>query len=152
EDEMAQESEVVRAWSHFLGAHALALHAIERALKAAGRPPFAWYDVLLELERAGGQLRIGELRTRLAVEPYTPTRLLDRLEGEGLLKRERATADGRGAFAVITSKGAALRKEMWTHYRRAIESVFGDALSPREAEAMTASLKKVIAHLRDRQN
>jgi len=64
------------------------------------------------------------------------------------LKRERAPGDGRGAFAVLSKKGAALRKEMWTHYRRAIEEIFGEALSAREADAMTVSLKKVIAHLR----
>jgi DNA-binding MarR family transcriptional regulator len=146
---MAQDSEAVRAWSHFLGAHALALRAIERQLRAAGQPPFGWYDMLLEIERAGGRIRIGELGTRLVVEPYNVTRLLDRLEDEGLLKRERAPGDRRGAFAVITAKGVSLRKEMWMHYRRAIDAVFGAALSNRDAEALTASLKKVIAHLRE---
>src|ERR1700737_382078 len=85
----------IRAWSHFLGANALALRAIEERLKAANQPPFAWYDVLLELDRAGGRLRIGELGLRLVVEPYNVTRLLDRLESEGLLKREQAYGDGR---------------------------------------------------------
>lgn len=139
-----------RAWSHFLGAHALALRAVEGRLRAAGQPPFAWYDVLLELERAGGRLRLGELAEKLVVEPYNVTRLLDRLERTGLLRRERTSGDGRGAFAVITGKGEKLRKEMWTHYRRAIEEIFGEALSAREADALTRSLKKVIAHLRER--
>ena len=139
---------VVRAWSHFLGAQALAIQAVEERLKAAGQPPFGWYDVLLELERAGGRMRIGELGERLVVEPYNVTRLLDRLEDEGLLRRERAPGDGRGAFAALTKKGAALRKEMWTHYRRAILEIFGEALSDREAEAMTVALKKIITHLR----
>src|ERR1700730_18663567 len=140
---------VIRAWSHLLGTHALALRAIEERLTTAGQPPFAWYDVLLELERAGGRLRIGELGERLVVEPYNVTRLLDRLESEGLLKRERAPGDGRGAVAVLSEKGAALRKKMWTHYRRAILEVFGEALSNRDAETMTAAFKKVITHLRD---
>src|ERR1700730_4953925 len=139
---------VIRAWSHLLGTHALALRTIEEKLKTAGQPPFAWYDVLLELDRADGRLRIGELGERLVVEPYNVTRLLDRLESEGLLKRERAPGDGRGAFAVLSEKGAALRKKMCTHYRRAILEVFGEALSNRDAEMMTATLKKVIAHLR----
>ena len=145
---MDREEPAIRAWSHFLGAHALALAAIEAKLKAAGEPPFAWYDLLLELERAGGRLRIGELGERLVVEPYNVTRLLDRLEREGLLTRRRAPGDGRGAFAVLSEKGAVLRKRMWPHYRRAILEVFGEALSRREAEAMIAALKKVIAHLR----
>jgi len=140
----------VNAWSHFLGAHALALRAIEERLKTAGQPPFGWYDMLLELERAGGRLRIGELAERLVVEPYNITRLLDRLEAEGLLKRERATGDRRGAFAVLTEKGAALRKQMWAHYRRAILDIFGASLSNRDADAMTRVFRKLIADLREK--
>src|SRR5512140_3423470 len=87
---------VVRAWSHLLGAQALAVRAIQKRLTAAGQPVLAWYDVLLELERAGGELRVGELGERLVIEPHNDTRLLDRLEAKGLLKRRRAAEDQRG--------------------------------------------------------
>ncbi len=148
---MEQERDpAIRAWSHFLGAHALALRAIEARLAAGGQPPFAWYDVLWELQRAGGRLRVGELGERLVVEPHNVTRLIDRLEAEGLLKRQRVAEDRRGVFAVLTEKGAALRKQMWTHYRGAILDVFGAALSAREADALTGTLKKIIGHLRQR--
>jgi DNA-binding MarR family transcriptional regulator len=138
----------VQAWSHLLGAHALALRAVEARLKAAGLPPLSWYDVLLEIERAGGRIRVGELAERVVVEPYNMTRLLDRLETAGLLRREKAAGDKRGAIAVLTDRGAALRQRMWPHYRRAIVETFAAALSEREAAAMTRTLKKVIAHLR----
>jgi len=141
----------IRAWSHFLGAHALALKAVEQRLKDTGQPPFAWYDVLLELYRAGGRLRIGELGARVVIEPYNMTRLLDRLEAEKLLKREKAEGDRRGAEAVLTDKGAELRRKMWPHYRQAIEDVFASALSEKEADAMIRMLKKVIGRLRDNQ-
>ena len=138
----------LRAWSHFLGAHALAVRKIEERLKAAGQPSIGWYDVLLELERAGGRLRIGELAESLVVEPYNMTRLLDRLEGAGLLGRERAPGDRRGAFAVITAEGTALRRRMWPHYQRAIIEAFA-LLSEADAEALVRIMKKVIAHLHD---
>jgi DNA-binding MarR family transcriptional regulator len=137
-----------RSWSHLLGAHALAVRAIEERLTAAGQPPLSWYDVLLELARAGGRLRVGELGERLVVEPHNITRLLDRLEAAGLLKRQRAPKDRRGVFAVLTEKGAALRKQMWLHYRSAILEVLGSAVSKHEAETLTTTLKKIIAHLR----
>jgi DNA-binding MarR family transcriptional regulator len=144
-----QEREpAIRAWSHLLGAHALALRAIERRLDANGQPPLAWYDVLLALWRAGGRLRIGELGERLVVEPHNVTRLLDRLETEGLLKRQRVKEDRRGVVAELTEKGAALRKQMWVSYRSAILEVFGVAVSTRDAETLTAILKKIVAHLR----
>ena len=146
---MERESDaVVRAWSHLLGAQALALRAIETRLAAAGQPPLAWYDVLLELERAGGELRVGELGERLVIEPHNVTRLVDRLEAKGLLKRRRAAEDQRGVWAVLTRKGAALRAEMWTHYRAAIHATVGATLSPSEAEALTSILKGMIRRLR----
>ena len=87
---MEQERDpAIRSWSHLLGAHALAVRAIEERLTAAGQPPLSWYDVLLELARAGGRLRVGELGERLVVEPHNITRLLDRLEAAGLLKGDR---------------------------------------------------------------
>lgn len=138
---------VLKAWSDFLGAHARALRRIEERLKAAGTPPLEWYDVLLELDRAGGRLKIGELAERVVIASYNMTRLLDRLEGEGLLSRERSSTDRRSTDAVLTGKGAALRRAMWPVYERAILETFAP-LSERDAEAMTRILSRVIAHLR----
>lgn len=135
------------AWSNFLGAHALALREVAELLKAAGAPPLEWYDVMLELDRAGGRLRIGELAERVVIAPYNMTRLLDRLEAEGLLRRERSASDRRSAFAVLTAKGSELRRKTWPVYERAILKVFAP-LSEREAEAMTRSLSRVIGQIR----
>ncbi len=146
---MREDDPGLRAWSHFLGAHALALRAVEARLKAAGQPPLAWYDVLLELERADGRLRIGELGDRLVVEPYNMTRLVDRLEKEKLLRREPAEDDARVAVVTITDKGKELRRSIWPHYRRAIREVFADAITDADADAMVRAMKKVIAHLRE---
>ena len=145
---MREDDPGPRAWSHFLGAHALALQAVEARLKAAGQPPLAWYDVLLELDRAGGRLRIGELGERLVVAPYNMTRLVDRLEKEKLLKRARVEGDGRGASVALTDKGADVRREMWPHYRKAIREMFVDAIDEADAENVVRAMKKVIARLR----
>ena len=145
---MREDDPGLRAWSHFLGAHALALRAVEARLKAAGQAPLAWYDVLLELDRAGGRLRIGELGERLVVAPYNMTRLVDRLEKEKLLKRARVEGDGRGASVALTDKGADVRREMWPHYRKAIREMFVDAIDEADAENVVRAMKKVIARLR----
>jgi len=145
---MADASSGQRAWSHFLGAHALAIRAVEARLKAAEMPPLGWYDVLLELERAGGTLRIGELGDRLVIEPYNMTRLADRLLKQGLITRERAVNDRRGAVVTLTAEGAATRSRMWPHYRDAIEDTFSAALEAADTEAITRAMKKVIAGLR----
>src|SRR5688572_113224 len=138
----------IRAWSHFLGVQAMALRAIEERLKAAGQPPMAWCDVLLELERAGGRLRQGELAAALVVERYNVTRLLDRMQAAGLVQREQATSDRRGTMAVLTEAGRAQRQASWPHYRSAVVEVFAGALPAAEAEALTGTLKKLVTHLR----
>jgi DNA-binding MarR family transcriptional regulator len=137
----------LKAWSGFLAAHALALRGIEERLKAAGSPPLDWYDVLLELDRAGGRLRIGDLAARVVIAPYNMTRLLDRLEKEGLLCRERAVEDRRGAFAVLTEKGRALRRSAWPAYERAIREVMAP-LTEAEAESLARLMAKLILPLR----
>ena len=96
----------------------------------------------------GGEMRIGELGERLVIEPHNVTRLVDRLEAKGLLKRRRAADDQRGVWVVLTRKGAALRAQMWQHYRDAIRRTFDAAPSPEAAETLTAILKRIITHLR----
>ena len=81
-------------------------------------------------------------------EPYNMTRLLDRLERAGLLRRERAPGDRRGAMAVLTDAGRTTRRRMWPLYERAILEVFSP-LSDRDAESLIGIMKKVIEHLRD---
>ena len=53
---------VVRAWARLVRAQQQALTAVEADLKAAGYPPLAWYDVLLELTREkDGRLRPADI-------------------------------------------------------------------------------------------
>src|SRR6266576_1266875 len=83
---------VVRAWARLIKAQRQALAAIEQALSAAKLPSLAWYDVLLELERAGGSLRPFELERAMLLAQYNLSRLIDRLEKAGYVER-RACAD-----------------------------------------------------------
>lgn len=138
----------LQAWSQLLGAHALLLRRVEEHLKQCKMPPLAWYDVLWELERAGGALRIGELAERLVIERYNMTRLLDRLEKAGLLIRRPDTADRRGFIAEITLEGKDQRARMWPHYRKAVEAAFGDTLPSEDARQLTDILRRIGARLR----
>ena len=143
---MREPNGKARTWSHWLGAHALALRAIDGRLRAAGQGPLAWYDALLELERAGGRLRVGALGERLVIEPYNATRLVDRLTAKGLVRRSKDPDDGRVAVAVLTDKGAAFRAAMWPHYSKAIDAVLS-SLDERDDEAIVRAMKKLIADL-----
>src|SRR3954447_2919928 len=96
---------VVNAWARLIRAREIVVGAVERDLKAAGLPPLAWYDVLLELSRTpAGRLRPFEIEKEILLAQYNLSRLLDRLEKEGLIAREPCDDDGRGQWVVVTEK------------------------------------------------
>lgn len=120
------------------------LTAIENDLRSAGQPPLGWYDVLWELDRADdGRLRPYEIEERTLLAQYNLSRLIDRLEKEGLVNRETFDQDGRGRWVVITEKGRAVRAEMWHIYGRSIQAHFGEKLDEREATALAALLARL---------
>lgn len=94
---------------------------VEEALKHAGLPELSWYTVLWELERAGKPLRPKDLAIPLFIPPYQLSRLVDRMEAEGLVKRIQCKEDKRGHMLAPTAKGFTLRKEMWAVYAPAME-------------------------------
>ena len=98
-----------RAWIGFVKSQQSVLDKVDKDFKASGFPPLSWYDLLLELEKAkGGRLRQKELGELILLSKYNVSRLLDRLEKQGLIKREPCEEDTRGVFAVITPKGKKL--------------------------------------------
>jgi DNA-binding MarR family transcriptional regulator len=136
---------VVLAWARLIKAERLALARIEAALKHAGLPPLAWYDVLLELERAGETgLRPFELERALLLAQYNLSRLLDRIEREGLIERAPCPEDGRGHVLRLSARGRAMRNAMWPIYAQAIEAALGSRLDKTEAEMLSALLGRII--------
>lgn len=136
---------VVLAWGRLVRAQQTVIAAVERDLKAAGHPPLAWYDVLLELKRAGPPgLRPLELEARLLIAQHNISRLLDRLERAGLLAREACENDGRGQVVKPTADGLSLLKRMWPTYARAIQRHVGEKLSADDAHALAQLLGALV--------
>ncbi len=143
------ESSKGSAWVLFLTAHAVLVEQIEVRLADAGLPSLAWYDVLWALERAGDRrLRMRELADMTVISRSNLTRLVDRLEAAGLVERERAEEDRRGAFAVITAQGRAMRKKMWPVYAAAICELFENHITEREAAQMGETLRRLLDAVR----
>jgi DNA-binding MarR family transcriptional regulator len=127
----------VRAWASLTRAQQRAQGEIESALKAAGLPPLAWYDVLLETERAGKDgLRPFELERAMLLAQYNLSRLIDRMAAAGLVERRPCDDDGRGHMVAVTDAGRALRRRMWPVYARAIEQAVGRHLSAQQARTL----------------
>jgi len=142
---------VIRVWARLMRAQQLALASVERELKRAGLPPLVWYDVLLELERAGPEgLRPFELERAMLLAQYNLSRLVDRIERAGFVERRACADDGRGQLVAITERGKAIRRKMWPIYAEAIEATVGKRLSAGQAESLDGLLGLLIeGHRRD---
>ena len=136
---------MIKAWARLLRARDALMAAVERDLKAAGLPPLAWYDVLLELSRAAhGRLRPLDIEKETLLAQYNLSRLLDRLEKDGLVRREPCADDARGQWVVITEKGRAAQARTWKVYARSVQQHVGEKLDEKAAVALAALLGRLI--------
>jgi DNA-binding MarR family transcriptional regulator len=131
------------AWRALLNAHASVVGRIDEALANAGLPPLSWYDVLWAVRRAPGkQVRMAELADGLTLSRGGITKLVDRLESAGFLRRERAKDDGRGFYAALTDAGEEMLRRMWPVYARILRETWVDTLSDEEAAVISAGLAR----------
>lgn len=141
---MSSENPAISAWASLVRAHRVAHGLVESRLKAAGLPPLAWYDALLEVERAGEKpLRPFELEDAMLLPQSNVSRLIDRIEEAGYLEKRICPIDGRGVFLWITATGKAIRRKMWPVYAAAIEEAVGHKLGKREAVKAAEILRKL---------
>jgi DNA-binding MarR family transcriptional regulator len=117
----------VAVWRAFLRAHAQLLRTMEGDLGAAGEIPLVTYDVLVQLSEAPDhRLRMTELADRVLLSRSGLTRLVDRLERDGLVERVPCPDDARGTHAAITELGMdRLRSASHVHLRGVAEQFIG---------------------------
>jgi DNA-binding MarR family transcriptional regulator len=133
------------AWRTILKAHATIINRIDHDLAAAKLPPLSTYDVLIELyEAPEHRLRMHELAERVVLSRSGLTRLVDRLEAEGLLMRDRSGTDRRGAYAVITEQGIAALRRMWPVYAGGIAKYFAQWLTVDEAQLLEEAMGRAL--------
>jgi DNA-binding MarR family transcriptional regulator len=98
----------IGVWRTFLRAHAATMRELERELLTEVGMPIGWYDVLLQLAEAPERrLRMADLADRVLLSRSGLTRLIDRLQAEGLVRREPSPDDARGTYTVLTHEGMA---------------------------------------------
>src|SRR5215210_1290323 len=94
------------AWRGMLRAHSELVKALDAELAREHDLPLSSYEVLLFLnDSPNGRMRMSELADSVLLSRSGLTRLVDRRERDGLLRRERCESDARGLFAEITPEG-----------------------------------------------
>ena len=139
------DSARLACWRAFINAHASVVTRIEEGLEVANQLPLTWYDVLVALtESPGGRLRMNDLARKVVVLSRSGvTRVVDRLEAEGLIQRERTAEDRRGAYAVLTDRGRAALDAARPVYAEGIVQHFTRFLSDEEVRIMTDALERI---------
>jgi DNA-binding MarR family transcriptional regulator len=94
------------AWRGMLRIHSALVKALDAELLATHGLPLSSYEVLINLQAAPERRRrMAELAEGVLLSRSGTTRLVDRLERDGLLVRNVCDSDGRGCFAVLTDRG-----------------------------------------------
>lgn len=136
------------AWRSFLRAHAKVTRVLDAELTNECELPLGTYEVLIHLSEAPGRrLRMTELADRVLLSRSGLTRLVDRMEREGLLRRESCPTDLRGTNAVLTDAGLdRLRTAAPTHLR-GVREHFVDLLTDAELRALASALGRLAGPL-----
>lgn len=132
------------AWRAFLEAHAHTTEVLARELKDEEDLALAWYDVLVHLHEADGhRLRMQELADRVLLSKSGLTRLIDRMERDGLVNRTACPSDRRGTFAELTPHGVQMLRRSAPTHLRGVRKHFADLVTDEEAEVLTAVLGRI---------
>src|SRR5438128_8579428 len=133
----------LEAWDAFLRAHATLMRRLELDLTQATGLALADFDVLAQLARARGELRMTDLATRALVSRSGMTRRIARLVEEGLVQRANADTDGRGVVVGLTDAGIARLTETAPVHLRGVSERFVARLDDHELAVLKNALDKV---------
>ena len=134
------------AWSGFLRAHAALVRRLDAELQAAHRLPLTEFEVLLWLSnRPRRRMRMAEIAGSMLLSQGGTTRLIERLERQGLVRREPSPEDRRGAYAVLTEAGLALVRAARRTHLAGVRAHFLDHFSADELALLAAAWARLLA-------
>ena len=133
------------AWRGMLEAHAVLVAQLDRELDREHGLPLTSYEVLMYLgDSESGKLRMGELADRLLLSRSGITRLVDRLERQGLIERRPCENDGRGYYAELTEAGRAKLSTARPAHLAGVRRHFIGRLAPDEVDALGAIWERLL--------
>ena len=136
----ADEERALRLWIALARCYATFARAVSARIMEYGltTPQFGVLEALYHL----GPLPLGELAEKLLVTGGNITYVMDRLEEQGLVIRERSAQDRRVVRARLTEVGESLVAEFFPRHATAIADLASE-LDPDEQEALRRLLKRL---------
>jgi DNA-binding MarR family transcriptional regulator len=142
--------ERLRAWQLFFESAVALLDMLDGDFERDAGFPIQVYDVLVHLEDTPEGLRMNELAELILYSKSGLTRVIDRMEKAGLVRRHRPDNDRRSIFVIETPKGRRAMEEARTQHHDWIEQNFSGLLADTDIKALTRAFEKVRTHARTR--
>jgi MarR family 2-MHQ and catechol resistance regulon transcriptional repressor len=102
------------------------------------------FEVLLRLARSPGhRLRMTDLAGQTSLSTSGVTRVVDRMDRDGLVRREACASDRRSSYAVITDAGMRRLEDVLPGHLELVQQWFIGQLSPAQLEQMLDSLRRI---------
>jgi DNA-binding MarR family transcriptional regulator len=140
--------ERLRAWRLYFESALALVDVLDDELKRDAGIPLRWYDALVHLEETPDGLRMNELAERILYSKSSFTRVVDRMEEAGLVRRVRPENDRRSILVVLTDEGRNKMEQARRHHRHAIEEHFSRHLADTDIKALARAFQKVSTHAR----
>ena len=143
-DDLLRDDQRLQTWKLFLESYRRVLDTLDDELKEKQGLSLAWFDVLAQLFNAPERrLRMSQLASSILLSKSGLTRLVDRMEAEGLVERASSPTDRRGSFAVLTPRGEQVFREAAPVHLDGVQRHFGCHLTETEAKTLAKSFEKI---------
>ena len=132
------------AWRGMLRVHAMMVKRLDAELEAEHGLALTSYEVLLHLSHADAhQMRMCDVAESVLLSRSGLTRLVDRLERDGLVTRASCADDARGAYARLTDAGLEKLREAQVTHLEGVREHFLRHFSPQELDLLGDAWRRV---------
>ena len=128
------------AWRTFLTAHATVIRRLDAELEERESLALSDFDVLVQLQFAGGTLRMRDLADSVLLSRSGMTRRVDRLESAGYVVRAACETDRRGSMASLTDAGRDRLQRALPVHLQGVADHFLCHLAPDERATLRSTL------------
>ena len=139
--------ETQRLWTALVGVYQPVLREVVDALERDAGIDSGTYSALAYLDQAGGRMRIGDLHTLLRVRYSQPglSRLVQRMERDGIVERRIDPEDRRGTVVSLTRTGRTRFRRAHDVYAAALDEHLGRDVPDATVASLTRALEGVAA-------
>ena len=132
------------AWRNVMTAYTRVSAILAREMEAETSISLERYAILLMLAQSdNASLRPSDLADQIGLSRSATTRLIDRIESDGLVERRACDSDRRGTFVLLTPQGQEVFKNAGRVHLRGIDEHVGSHLTDEELAELAALLGKL---------